>query len=297
LGRVEGVNKEAMPGNEVDKVREFMGRLPSKICVVDFEEQMQLPSVRSTLRAWEHDGEIAGFAYVDDFDNLWFETLAGSSLGQLEEQIIEWGMSCIKARNPQAWQAHSLDTTCEAADPYRIQMLLEHGFLSQDVRTLRYERSLDVPIPSCPLPQGFWIRHARGEAEVERLVALHRSAFGTENMTIEQRLAIMRAPQYVAELDLLVVSPSGELAAFCICGFEDVEHGRGYTDPLGTAAPFQRMGLGTAILAEGLRRLKSAGARKAGLGTSSENAGMRRLAEGLGFRCISKRLWFSKVIA
>jgi ribosomal protein S18 acetylase RimI-like enzyme len=136
----------------------------------------------------------------------------------------------------------------------------------QNARTLRYERPLDVPIPDRPLPQGFWIRFANGEAEVERLVALHRSAFGTENMTVERRLAIMRAPQYVPELDLLIVSPAGDLAAFCICGFEDGEQTIGYTDPVGTAASFQRMGLGTAILAEGLRRLKCARAHTTRLG-------------------------------
>jgi ribosomal protein S18 acetylase RimI-like enzyme len=176
-------------------------------------------------------------------------------------------------------------------------MMLEHGFLPQEARTLRYARLLNEPIPECQLPEGFSIRHTTGEQEVEQLVALHRSAFGTDNMTVEQRLAMMHSPQYVQEMDLVVVAPAGELAAFCVCGFEDREKGVGYTDPIGTSARFQRRGLGRAVLSHGLQLLKSAGAVTAGLGTSSANTAMQRLAESAGFTRISEKLWFSKSIA
>ncbi len=36
-------------------------------------------------------------------------------------------------------------------------------------------------------------------------------------MTVEYRQAIMRAPDYIPELDLVVQAPDGDLAAFWIC--------------------------------------------------------------------------------
>jgi hypothetical protein len=45
----------------------------------------------------------------------------------------------------------------------------------------------------------------------------HRAAFGTEYLTVEERLATMREPEYDPELDLLAVAPDGRLAAYCMC--------------------------------------------------------------------------------
>jgi ribosomal protein S18 acetylase RimI-like enzyme len=135
-----------------------------------------------------------------------------------------------------------------------------------------------------------------GENEVEALVSLHRSAFGTENMTVEERLAIMRAPNYVPELDLVVLAPNRELCAFCICRFEEGDDHTGYTDPIGTHLCYKRMGLGKALLSAGLRSIQQRGAIIAKLGTSSENIPMQKLAERVGFVCVSENLWFSKEV-
>ena len=81
-----------------------------------------------------------------------------------------------------------------------------------------------------------------------------------------------------------------------MCGFEDQRRETGYTDPVGVRQEFQGQGLGKAILAAGLRELQRRGARRATLGTSSENPIMQRLAEALGFALVSERLWFSRSV-
>ena len=129
------------------------------------------------------------------------------------------------------------------------------------------------------------------------LVDLHRAAFGTDNMTVEERLVIMRVPGYQHELDLVVTASNGELAAFCICGFDEEDETIGCTDPLGTHPRFQRLGLGSAIITAGMQALKSRGARVVELGTSSQNLPMQELAEKLGFLVVSEKLWFSKQVS
>ena len=61
---------------------------------------------------------------------------------------------------------------------------------------------------------------------------------------------------YRRDLDLVVVAPEGELAAFCTIWYDDVTR-NGYFEPVGTSPSYQRKGLGKAIMSEGLRRLKN----------------------------------------
>jgi ribosomal protein S18 acetylase RimI-like enzyme len=142
-----------------------------------------------------------------------------------------------------------------------------------------------------------------GEAEIEAYVDLHRSTFGTENMTIEYRRTIMSAPDYLPELDLVAVAPNGKLAAFCVCQIfpEDAPRAggqkEGWTDPLGTRPAYQRLGLARALMLSGMRLLKSRGIDTALLGTSSENLPMQRAAEEVGFRAAVKTLWYSKTVS
>jgi ribosomal protein S18 acetylase RimI-like enzyme len=87
------------------------------------------------------------------------------------------------------------------------------------------------------------------------------------------------------------------LTAFCVCGFDDPENQIGYTDPIGTHPSYQRIGLGKALVSAGLIALKNAGANTARLGTSSDNIAMQKLASGLGFICVSEKVWLSKAVS
>ncbi len=200
----------------------------------------------------------------------------------------------MKKRNAKTGQNETLDASFLVENTWQIALLQRSGFVQENLRSLHYARSLNEPIPEYPLPPGFSLRCVQGEDEVENLVALHRAAFGTENMTVEERLAIMRAPQYERELDLLAIAPTGELAAFCICGIENKNIS--YTDPIGAHKNYQRLGLGKAVLCAGLQILKQRGIERAELGTSSENIVMQQLATKLGFVVISESLWFSKKV-
>jgi len=148
---------------------------------------------------------------------------------------------------------------------------------------------------------GFVIRPIAGEHEVEKLVALHRAAFGTENMTVAYRLAMMRVLEYESSLDLVAVAADGELAAFCMAYIPTAENllsGRkdGWLDPIGTRHTFQRRGLAKALMLTALHRLKQRGMENALTNCGEENLAMRRAAESVGFSIASKTIWFAKQI-
>src|SRR5262249_54468701 len=157
----------------------------------------------------------------------------------------------------------------------------------QEEQVLSMARSLDEPVPAPQLPEGFVLRPLAGEGEVEDYVALHRAAFGTENMTVERRLAIVRNPGYLPELDLVAVAPDGTLAAFCVCSSETEENSarefpQGAIDIIGSWPDWRGKGLGRAMLLAGLRALQAHGMAIATLGTSSDNIAGQRLYESAG---------------
>jgi ribosomal protein S18 acetylase RimI-like enzyme len=281
---------------DIQLIRGLIARFSGPSTLADFEESIQLVPVRATTRLWEHNGQMIAYANLDTFNNLRFEIDQEYRSPQLENEIVAWGIGCIKRRNAETDEENTLDASCAGADTGQINMLERSGFVRESVRTLAYARSLMEPIAIRTFPQGFSFRYVKGEQEVERLVALHRAAVGTQNMTVEARLAIMRAPNYERTLDLVALAPDGELSAFCICGFEDETGHTGYTDPIGTHLRYRRLGLGKALVTAGLLALKNRGARVAKLGTSSENIAMQQLAKVLGFVLVSERLWYSKKV-
>ena len=282
---------------DIQDMRELVNQFPCRAGSLDLEESLSVRSVRATTRLWRVDGRLIGFAFVDDFNNLRFEIDLQSSSEQLQNEIIAWGVSCLRDRNTKSGQDNTLDASFSAYDIWQIEMLEKHGFKRERVLTLRYSRSLDKDLPVHALPAGFSVRFVKGEQEVQALVDLHRAAFGTKKMTFEKRLAIMHAPGYEQELDLVVTAPNGELGGFCICELDKEDQTIGYTDPVGTHPRCQHLGLGSAIITAGMMALKNRGARVVELGTSSGNTAMQRLAEKLGFVVASEKLWFSKQVS
>ena len=282
--------------SDIQVMRDMIARLPDGNTVMDFDEAMLLSQVRASVRLWQADVQTIAFAYVDENRNLMFVADPAFSSPELEAEIVEWGADAVRKRNAETGESNTLDASCNAKNATRMAFLERHRFVREDVRSLGYERPFSLPIPAHSLPEGFILRSALGEEEVEDLVALHRAAFGTENMTVEYRLAIMRSPQYIPDLDLIAVAPNGELAAFCICGFDDDDAEVGYTDPIGTHARYQKLGLGKAMVSAGLNALKARDAKKATTGTASYNVAMQRLAEVMGFKVVSEGLWFSRKV-
>jgi ribosomal protein S18 acetylase RimI-like enzyme len=259
--------------------------------------------VQDNTRLWfDANGQIVGFAFVDLYNNLRFEFDQRAAHPNIESEIVIWGVECIRRARRESDAPLTLDASCHDDDSDRIALLERHGFVMQEMRTLHLARPLNKPIATPQIPTNFSIRHVAGEQEVEALVALHRAAFGTENMSVKERLAMMRVPEYDAELDLLVIAPDGRFAAYCMCSINQKENERtgrkeGYTDPVATHPDFQRRGLAQALLLTGCHKLKRRGIDTAVLGTSSENVAMQRIAKVVGFRLQSTKIWFAKSVS
>lgn len=285
------------------KMRSLLQQPGIELGRVEFDELIVLESIQENLRIWRNPAELLiAFAFVDDFNNLCFAWDDKYISAALEAELVDWGITHIRLRNAETIEKATLDASCTADNQTRLTFLEKHGFVKGEVRTLYYGRNLNAPIPQPDLPDGFSLRSVEGEQQAERLAALHRAAFGTGQMTLEYRLAIMRVDGYDSSLDLFIEASGGEPVAFCVCSIAEEENARdgrksGYTDPVGVDPQYQGQGFGKAILSAGLQALKNRGMECAKLGTSSENISMQRLAEAVGFQVVSEKIWFSKIVA
>jgi len=269
--------------------------------IVDLREMLGRSEMRTNTRLWEDaDGQFVGFAilYVT-YNKLLFEVAPQVAGGDVEAQMIAWGVERVQQVGQERSDPITLEVSCRDDNTERIALLERHGFVAQETRTLHMIRSLDEPIPEPQVPEGLVVRHVEGEHEVEPLVALHRAAFGSENITVEDRLSWMRVPGYDPELDLIAVAPDGTFAAYCMCSISEEENactGRneGYTDPVATHPAFRRQGLARVLLLTGFQLLKQRGVETAVLSTWGENTAMQQTAKSVGFRVQSTTVFFTK---
>ena len=189
-----------------------------------------------------------------------------------------------------------------AGQTERIRALEEVGFSCQaDVgedswSKVLMRRPAQAPVAEYGLPSGFTIRPLAGESEVDAYVALHQAVFESRSMTVEWRARTLRWPEYVPDVDLVVVSPDGSLSGFCVGWIDPNIAGEivGRIEPLGIHADFRHLGLGRAVLSECLRRLYWHGANHILVETDNYRGAALDLYESVGFHVDRDVLVFRK---
>ena len=220
---------------------------------------------------------------------------------QLHPQILKWADGQAEkivgtASGHPAWFVAVL-----ASQADRIRDLEAVGFVSQENvgenswTPVLMKHSMRMPVDKT-LPDGFHIRPLKAVDEIDAYVELHRSVFESKNMTVEWRKRTLQRPEYIPELDLVTVAPNGRLAAFCICWLAQDRKGNisGQIEPLGVAAAYRRLGLGQAILSEGLRRLQSRGATHIYVQTDKYRDAAFKVYESSGFHGLQDILMYRK---
>lgn len=222
--------------------------------------------------------------------------------GNLHRRILAWAdrrARCV-LDTPSGRPAWFVNVFADQTD--RIRDLEEARFASQanvgddSWSKVLMQRSAEAPPVDYNLPAGFIIRPLMGEGEVEAYVELHRAVFESRNMTVEWRARTLRQPAYMPGLDLVAVAPDGRLAAFCVCWLNK-NSGKdicGQIEPLGVHADFRKLGLGRAILTEGLRRLQLHGGSRICVETDNYRNAAFELYESVGFRVVRDILVYRK---
>lgn len=245
----------------------------------------------ANTRLWFNEtGELAGWAIM----HLPFWTLDFACDPALDARLLPemltWADTRAGELRREPIQRECWFVNVFADQAQRLALLTAAGWADQsDVgedswSKVWLRRPADLPVRDYRIPAGFSIRPLDGQAEVAAYVDLHQTAFGTKNMTPEWRRRTLQQPAYLPDLDIIVESPDGKLAAFCIGWLQPVGgHLRGQVEPLGCHPEYTRYGLGRLALAEVLRRLTAAGAESLWVETDTYRGTAESLYEHMGF--------------
>jgi mycothiol synthase len=248
--------------------------------------------IRRALRFVSGDLVLA-FAILDYHNTIWFRLQPDQDADLLTAAVVNWADTYLLGHVQPGETDPALNSCTRSSNIGRIRLLEENGFVRLSPNVWNYSRSLMEPIEPYPLPEGFTCRQAAGESEAGALVVLQRAALGTENITLDSRLDMMRLPNYAG--DVVITDPSGRLAAFCFCTVEEDGKSKiGRIEPIGTLPEYRQKGLAKAALSEALVMLHEKGCQTARLSTSPENLAMQQLAESLGFTRSDDIVWYTK---
>jgi len=277
-------------------------------------ETLHIVDLPYRFSSWAMDNPDGIGLWVDERDTLvgWavmqtpFWTIdyafANDAGAALHTQIVQWADARARRLLGTEYDRPIWFINAFANQTRRIDDLEALGFASQaDVGENSWAKVLmrldaDATTPERSVPDGFLIRPLHGVTEVEAYVALHRAVFNSTSMTAQWRVRTLKQPSYHADLDLVVVGQDGRLAGFCVCWLDRLPSGEtvGQIEPLGIHEDFRELGLGRAILSEGLRRLQRHGATSVLIETDNYRDEAYKLYESVGFRVHKDVLVFRK---
>ena len=212
--------------------------------------------------------EGLGYAFLQVHPAFKTVELEESMIIQAEERL--WAPSVKGGTTLRVWT--------EAGDAKRIEILQQRGFthvVEDDEHQWRH--SLELPIPEGKAREGYIIRQLGEPSELpSRSWASWRAFHSNEpdekyDPDWKWYLNIQAAPLYRPELDLVAVAPGGEVAAFTTIWYDEATQS-GYFEPVGCIPEHQRKGLASALMFEGMRRLRSIGAIMCMVGGGSMHA-------------------------
>ncbi len=161
-----------------------------------------------------------------------------------------------------------------------------------------FERSLDE-LPTIRLPDGFTVQGVKDLDDGRLRAAVTHGAFRPHddwNGYWAEYAQFIGSSVYAGERDLFVRSPDGRGASACTIWFDTV-NAVGLFEPVATHPDFQGKGLGKAVMAEGMRRMKAAGMRRAVVGFDPNNAAALALYTSMGFGATCYFVMYGKEVS
>lgn len=184
----------------------------------------------------------------------------------------------------------------------RIQILENYGYTSQadvgeDSWSKVLMRRFNQPLEKVYAPKpGFIVRPLAGEKEVPIYVNLHQTVFGSNNMRVSWRSRMLSSPKYDPELDIVVQTPDGALAAFCIgwISHDNQQQLQGQIEPLGCHPDYRHLALGRVALCEVIERMLNKGVQAIWVETDNYRNTAFRLYQSFEFDIVREVLVYRK---
>ena len=150
---------------------------------------------------------------------------------------------------------------------------------------------LEIPVefPEIRIPEGFLLKSLADDFDVRKVHRVMHRGFNHEGEPPEDELDDRRrklsAPSLRRDLSIVAEAPDGSFVSFSGT-WMDRENRVCCIEPVATDPDYRRMGLGSAVVLEGIRRCAAEGARVAYVGSDQE------FYRSIGFtECQVQSLW------
>lgn len=183
----------------------------------------------------------------------------------------------------------------EAGDTLREDLLKQRGYENKGV--CEHNRILPdtYQVPEFILPENYTIRHVDVEKDHEHYRAAQAAVFPhCANMTLKLLQIYSEAEFYNPELDIVVVAPDGSFAAFATGRLDPVSR-LAELEPVGVHPDHRKMGLGKAIVYEGIRRLQKHNPEAIVILGAASTEGATKLYDTVGFERTDVNAWIKEI--
>jgi ribosomal protein S18 acetylase RimI-like enzyme len=210
----------------------------------------------------------------------------------LMPEMIAWAVGSARAAG-----SDEVEIFANEADEPRKAFLRAAGLTRTDEHFTFRKYALDVEPPAPILPDGFRFRDmsAIDDDDLSKRVELHTVVWAPSRWTPEKHARLMTAESYSADLDLIVVAPNGDFAAYTIVWFEPAQR-IGVFEPVGCHPDYRQLGLTKALMYEGLRRLRARDAEMAYVNSWHASLPANRLYEACGFTELERLHKWTKAV-
>lgn len=252
------------------------------------------------VRLW-HSAErrLAGYAILGEDPYFDWQVLPAYEWDGIETEAIDWAEAYLidlRQRDPEQWGG-SLVSGARQDNGMRRMFLVQHGFrYSGEFAEVNMIRSLDEQIPSSVLPTGYQVRGIAERGEDAKRAAAHRQVWlpwTDGDIRDEDYAYFMQLPGYYHDLDIVAVTPGGNIAAF-VNGWIDPVNRIGELGSVGAVPAYRQQGLTRAVLLQCMRRMKALGMERVCVSTGVSNIPAIRLYQSVGFEIMNQYLDYVK---
>ena len=206
----------------------------------------------SACGVWENDGEIVGVAHFEDRRGVNYLEI-DPRYATLRREMLDYATAYLWGEFK---DGRAVYVYLDDRDDEMHAIAKELGYeprpdLAERTSTLETSH----PFPAIRVPEGFRIQSLADEFDVRKVHRVMHRGFNHPGEPPEDELESRRrklsAPNFRRDLTIVAAAPSGDYVSFCGT-WMDYDNRVCYVEPVATDPDYRRMGLGTAVVLEGV---------------------------------------------
>lgn len=218
-----------------------------------FDESLRIAF--SSTGVWESDGAIVALVHFEHRPGKYFLQVHPDFV-HLKSEMLEYAEAYLSV--PASNERREIAVWVNDFDAGLESIVSERGYhLVEGIKDFWSIFEMRDPCPAIKLPDGFCLQSLADANDLNKLHrVLHRGFDHPGEPPLDGlagRKRMQSAPNYRKDLNIVAVAPDGAYASYCGM-WQDHANRIAYVEPVCTDPDYRRMGLGTAVVLEGIRR-------------------------------------------